>query len=378
MNTKRSFIAVGALGAILIIAFNAFHVSAWGVTIDTNLSVSPNVISFSTVFPQETLFRPLRIGLSDKFLDSAILDDVEYRITQKPKPRIDSNSERAYCASNPADLNRCYPSLCPYLSKEPDGTPANDTGVLAFHNPNATSSIALGRIAKSDSDTEDTWTIDLHVPCFRGECAQDWASFVRNANPNANPDDYVLDPALQHETFGCDLMVEVVSVSYSSAITRTIGFWQTHTAFTSNIFAAKLGGTMTVGTSTHTRVITNLTGNGKSILFGAYYSSIPKKTNNANRAALDKARMQLLQQLVTAKLNCAAFGCASAIQSVINSADLAYANGLASQILAVSGQLDTYNNSGDAIPVPSSLGSVGSATPATSQTRANKVFWNTP
>src|SRR3989344_3986989 len=201
----KKWIAVGAavsmLGAIL---FFSLQVSASHVTIDPNLSVSPNVISFSTVFPGEVHFKPLTVDLSSAFLDSPIHDDVEYRILQKPKPRIDSDEERAYCQQNPLDYSRCYPTLCPYLSKEPDQSPANDTGVPAYHDPNATSSIAFGRIAKSDNDLEDNWIIDLHTPCFRGQCDQ----------TNSVAPEYQLDPSLEHQTFGCDLIVEVTDVSY--------------------------------------------------------------------------------------------------------------------------------------------------------------------
>jgi len=189
---------------------------------------------------------------------------------------------------------------------------------------------------------------------------------------------FAWDPSLNGEKFGCDLIVEVIEVSYAQTITRTIGFWQTHTAFTSSVFQNNLAGTMNVGAGSHVRTITNLPGNGQSKLFGAFYSSIPKKTNNSNRTALDKARMQLLQQLVAAKLNCAAFGCTPATQGIITNADTAYASGTAAQMNALTGQLDTYNNSGDANAIPSTLGSIGSATPATSQARANKVFWDSP
>jgi hypothetical protein len=160
--------------------------------------------------------------------------------------------------------------------------------------------------------------------------------------------------------------------------TRTQGFWQTHTSFTSSVFASFFGSGMTVGTGTHTRLITNATGNGNSILFGAYYSSIPYKTTGAKRTPLEKARMQLLQQLVTAKLNCAAFGCYAGTTAMINAADAAYAGTSTSAILSSAAQLDAYNNSGDPIAIPASLGPQGSATPDSSQARANKIFWNTP
>lgn len=368
MKTIRSLILIGLAGVAALLALDVLRVEATHVTIDENLTVTPNVISFETVFPGEVHFRPLDVNLAGSFLSNPIYDDVEYRIVQKPKPRIDSAIERSYCEENPTDYSRCYRSLCPYLSKEPDGAPLNDTGVPAYHDPNATSSIALGRLAKSDNDTADHWTVDLHTPCFRGECDQ----------TNSVLPEYQLDPSLNGEVFGCDLVVEVLRISYSRAITRTIGFWQTHTAFTSSIFSSKLGGTMRVGTSTHVRVVTNVQSTGASRLFGAFYSSISKKTNNTNRTSLDKARMQLLQQLVGAKLNCAAFGCTPATQTLLNQADVAYAGNSATAILALVPQLDVYNNSGDALPIPPGAGNPGSATPGTSQSWANKVFWNTP
>ena len=347
---------------------NSRPVSAWNVNIDTNLTVSPAVISFATVFPGEINFRPLNISLSHDFITSSIHDDVEYRILQKPKPREESANERAYCAEHPNDLQRCYPSLCPYLSKEPDGVPTNDTGVPAFHDPSAPTSIALGRLAKSENDTDDHWVIDLHTPCFRGQCDQ----------RNEVPPEYQLDPSLNGQVFGCDLVVEVTNVSYVSAPTRTQGFWKTHTAFTSRVFQNYAGGSMNVGNGSHIRVITNAPGNRQSRLFGAYYASIPKKTNNNNRSAIDQARMRLLQQLVTSKLNCAVFGCPAAPQTLIVNADSVYATGTALSMDAIKDQLDAYNNSGDAIPIPASLQPVGNAIPSASQNRANKIFWDNP
>src|SRR3989344_1324166 len=144
--------------------------------------------------------------------------------------------------------------------------------------------------------------------------------------------------------------------------TRTQGFWQTHTTFTSGIFTLYFGVTgMPVGsgpscavasscTLTHKGFITNTQLAGQSQLFGAYFSNIAQKSTGkgktAQRTALDKARMQLLQQLVTAKLNCAAFGCSASVQTMITTADTAYASGTAAQILASASALDAYNNSG--------------------------------
>jgi hypothetical protein len=165
--------------------------------------------------------------------------------------------------------------------------------------------------------------------------------------------------------------------------TRTQGFWQTHTSFTSGVFAANFSGGMPIGSGSHRGLITDSQLAGQSQLFGAYYSNIAKistaKGNSGQRSAIDKARMQLLQQLVTAKLNCAAFGCASGVNTMIATADAAYAAGTSvSAILSSAGALDAYNNSGDTIIFSPPLPAPGNATPSLSKFYANLTFWNTP
>ena len=182
-------------------------------------------------------------------------------------------------------------------------------------------------------------------------------------------------PTAEYPSFRCDGKTEETP-------TRTLGFWQTHTAFTSTIFASSsmqkfIGVNSPPVAGSHKGTITNIQSSGASQLFGAYYASIPKKTNGTNRSATDKKRIQLLQQLITAKLNCAAVACSADTLNLITSADTAYKNG-SGNMITLAGQLDAYNNSGDLIPLPTSLGSQGSATPGLSQSLANKAFWNAP
>ena len=155
--------------------------------------------------------------------------------------------------------------------------------------------------------------------------------------------------------------------------TRTLGFWQTHTTYTTSIFNTKgpffIGQNVTVGATTHKG---KLTAAGQ--VFGAFFAPIPKTTIGLKRSAVDQARVQLLQQLMAAKLNCQAFGCTASVQSMIATADSHYLNGTAAQIIADSALLDAYNNSGDTVTV----GSAGSATPSASKTAANLAFWDTP
>jgi len=167
-------------------------------------------------------------------------------------------------------------------------------------------------------------------------------------------------------TPGVDVTCTFVNEKVSP--TRTQGFWQTHTTYTTGRFTALFGAGMVIGSPTAKTILT------PAQLFGAYYSSIPKKSDGKQRTALDKARMQLLQQLVTAKLNCAAFGCAASVQTMISQADSAYSSTNAATILASASALDAYNNSGDTIVI----GNAGKATPKTSQSLASIVFWDIP
>jgi hypothetical protein len=332
----------------------------------TTLLVTDTKIPFGIVFPEEVLYKKFNVALSSTFLSNKKYDDIEYHIQQTVKPLKPCDAD--YCQKHPTDYTKCYPNLCPYLSKEPDDAYGNDTGVEAFHDPNALSSVAHGVLSRSDNDLADKWTIDLHVPCFAGKCAQD----------NVIPPGYEANPKLEGKNWGCDLNVVVDKISYLQKTTRTLGFWQTHTTFTSNIFQSKFSGSMTVGSGSHARTITNVQTSSASRLFGAFYSSIPKKTNNTNRISVDNARMQLLQQLVTAKLNCAAFSCPAETQNLITSADSAYGGNNGSLMTTLAGQLNTYNISFDSGPIPPELGDPGSATPGTSQSWANKVFWDSP
>jgi hypothetical protein len=236
---KKILLGVAAIATAvalvpLLAAFEA-HVVNVTATIENALFVHPASRKFGTVFPQEHLEQGIFVTFSESFSDEdqERVGTVKYKIVQKPKPlpeyeeQVGVTPAREWCHDNypqtPFDANdpawqayltNCFPSLCPYLSKEPDNNPSpgNDTGVPPFHDPFATSSIATGRINKFGTDVGDNWIIDLAVPCFEGQCSQDWPDFVHSHNPQANPDDYVLPPELEHEVFGCNLWFEVTDI----------------------------------------------------------------------------------------------------------------------------------------------------------------------
>jgi hypothetical protein len=160
-------------------------------------------------------------------------------------------------------------------------------------------------------------------------------------------------------------------------VTRTQGFWSTHTSFTNAIFALA-GMQKFVGATPHKGPITNTLSSKASQLYGAFFAGISKKSNGKARLMIDQDRMILLQQLVAAKLNCAAFICNSATLTMIANADSAYAGSSASAILTAAGQMGAYNSSGDSQPFPTGLPPIGTGTPKTSQGYANIIFWDAP
>jgi hypothetical protein len=230
---KKILLGLAAVGMVAggVAAMSAFEAHIINVTakIENALSVTPEEIAFGTVFPQESLEKDLTIALSQSFLDEPRVDDVEYTIHQKPKPIKPDDPVHGwqYCLDEGISIGEyclaegmtysacllyaetqdyfdyCYPVLCPYLSKHPDGVPDNDQGVDA---PDLYNWVAYGRLAKSEDDYRDLWTIDLVVPCFEGMCAQDY-----DEGKFGPP----LPPELESAEFGCDLWIEVIGISES-------------------------------------------------------------------------------------------------------------------------------------------------------------------
>lgn len=245
-----SFAALSAVVALpLLSAFEA-HIINVTARIENALAVNTIPIDFGTVFPQEQLDRRFDVRLSGSFMDEKRVDDVEYIIRQKPKCGwTDNNGEILvggtksghvddngimHCPIEEAlpnpDLtghpNAKYgqlPLLCRYLSKhkirDNETTAENDQSLNAFHEIGSIVggkwvwNDVHGRLAKSENDLFDIWNLDLKVPCFGGHCAQDWHDFVKDINPDADPNKFIENPELEHKVFGCDVWIEVTGVS---------------------------------------------------------------------------------------------------------------------------------------------------------------------
>lgn len=232
---KKIILGLAAAGTAVAMLplFAAFEAHVINVTahIENALSVQREAIPFGTVFPEEHIFsEPFDIALSSSFLEQGRLDDVTYVIKQKPKC-INTAGEH-----KPVDAitHQCpdgyveMPLLCPYLSKEKADNdqsletdqPPFDTELAALHgdpdnwNPEDPATQVNGKLTKLGQDLFDNWVIDLLVPCFEGQCAQD------NVIPPAYQlpcDDVNHDGQcdLNGATFGCDLWVEVNGYSES-------------------------------------------------------------------------------------------------------------------------------------------------------------------
>jgi hypothetical protein len=254
---KKLILTGGMLVAISlgIVGMSAFEAHVVNVTakIENALLVPQELdgLGFGTVFPEEVAYKNLNIQLSQSFLDEPRVDDVEYMIRQKPKcgvpvpgtdpvqyssfPQVTENESGDYICPKPSVI---LPLLCPYLSKhELDERGATTTnGIDAFHGPidewMVTDTLAyqqLGRLSKADGKIAAAWLIDLHAPCFKGECAQD----------NVIPLAYQADPKFEHQMFGCDLWVEVTNISVPTTsltvIKHVIGGPKAASDFTMNV-----------------------------------------------------------------------------------------------------------------------------------------------
>jgi hypothetical protein len=114
--------------------------------------------------------------------------------------------------------------------------------------------------------------------------------------------------------------VTCVFENTGQGVTRTQGFWATHTPL-ANI--AWFGGTAFGHTFPGVASVSGIGDNlicGRPVddlgkLMGGFWSDISKKSTGAKRTSLDQARMQLLQQLLAAELNASAFGSVPSVGS---------------------------------------------------------------
>ena len=128
----------------------------------------------------------------------------------------------------------------------------------------------------------------------------------------------------------------VECVVNDNGATRSQGFWATHSDQAKYFW------------DTTNANVCGKDANTYPIMEGGFWSSIPKLSDGkTSRTSLDQARMQLVQQLIAAKLNVKAFGLTLDNPNLISDANNICKTGTPSQIIAQVGILDQFNNSGD-------------------------------
>ena len=116
-------------------------------------------------------------------------------------------------------------------------------------------------------------------------------------------------------------VVTCVFENTGQGVTRTQGFWATHSQLANIAWFGGTGFGHTFPGVAGTGGIGDALICGRPIddlgkVMGAFWSSIPKKSTGAQRGWLDQPRMQLLQQLIAAELNASAFGSAPSSGSI--------------------------------------------------------------
>jgi hypothetical protein len=159
-----------------------------------------------------------------------------------------------------------------------------------------------------------------------------------------------------------------------SGVTRTQGFWATHTAL-SNLIWDTLVPTVdkqlcTATILTNASPITELSPPGTNQLMGGFWANIAKTSTKTSRTDLDQARMQALQQYLAAAINVAEFH--SNTEAFLAAARVIYCGTDVDAIKGLIGTLGSYNSSGDAGAFDPGV----SATAQESKKEADIPFWD--
>jgi uncharacterized repeat protein (TIGR01451 family) len=174
-------------------------------------------------------------------------------------------------------------------------------------------------------------------------------------------------------------IVTCVFENTSAGVTRTQGFWATHSPLAN---AAWFGGTAfghTFPGVANTAGIGDTQLCGRNIgdlgtLMGAFWSDISKTSKGAKRSQLDQGRMQLLQQLIAAELNASAFGSIPAGGTgQFATWEAAYCGTVTKDISNAQQGAASFNTKGDG----SQFTPGTSADSKNARAIANAVFWDT-
>jgi hypothetical protein len=162
--------------------------------------------------------------------------------------------------------------------------------------------------------------------------------------------DYTIDYVLCRATITL-AAGETATVTFENTaplVTRTQGFWATHLSLTHAVW---FGGT--IGGHTFTGIADKTIGThmieSDCQLMAAFWANVAKTSLGVKRTSLDQARMQLLQQLVAAILNNAAFGSSPTGPISIAQAKTCFANlnATVKQLRDAASAMAAFNEGGD-------------------------------
>jgi sarcosine oxidase gamma subunit len=158
---------------------------------------------------------------------------------------------------------------------------------------------------------------------------------------------------------------------FNSQTTRTQGFWSTHMELTQAVwFGGSSGGNDFTGVVDKTLCGVAIDDIGK--LLGGFWANIAQTTTKAKRSDLDQAKMRLLQQLLAAILNNAAFGSNPTGAISIADAKDAFCSGTLAEVNAAASAMAAFNEGGDS----GDFTPGGSANGKQAKDAANIAFWN--
>jgi hypothetical protein len=145
--------------------------------------------------------------------------------------------------------------------------------------------------------------------------------------------------------------VTCVFENTGQGVTRTQGFWATHTPlaniawFGGTAFGHTFPGVAGVA-GIGDRLICGYEVDDLGELMGGFWSDISKKSTGAKRTTLEQSKMQLLQQLLAAELNASAFGSMPSVGS-FSAWETAFCSGTTNSIKTALQQAASFNTAGD-------------------------------
>ena len=328
-------------------------------------------------------------GTPDPGVDKTSATVGDYNVIETP----DSDYSTSYSADCTGTIALGETKTCTVTNDDKPGTlivqkittgavgqfPFNATGPTTIGNFNlttVTAGVAVGQSFGSLSTGQYVATEGPHA----GWILTDISCTVSVHGGAAVPTG-VTDTALGTATVTVPLdgVVTCTFTNSGALTTRTQGFWATHRSLT---WAVWHGGT--VGENTFPGGLTlgclDLT---QQQLMGGFWAGISKLSNPnlkgkaAQRSTLDQARMQLLQQLLAAILNRAAFGSEPSTGMSIDDAITAFFTGPLDDVKTAAHDMAAFNESGDSGTFTPGASANGKDAKDFAATAGGIAYWDT-